>query len=307
MSGIEEARTSTDRGSTSTNPPFTIQISTKATPIRVLRTQNQLSLHRIPMHVSKLFTSCLTAGDGPQACGGRDIGDAEPLIAGYAEKRVSRNELNLEPTVGGLLSGERQRRLCHVDAQNRQSQRGDVKSVLAGPARLEKLLRTEDIRASVLRASTPTHKREAWYREQLKRGIDVAICHPKLVETGLDQLEFPTILFHETGYSLHTLRQASRRSWCIGQRRPVDVKFFAYIGTMQEVCLRLMGKKLLVALAMEGKFASEAAGDQAMPVREPSRGKKRQVGSRADGNENERLPVGEAGSGRAIRIHGMDA
>ncbi len=35
------------------------------------------------------------------------------------------------------------------------------------------------------------------------------------------------------------------------------MKFFAYKGTMQEVCLRLMGKKLLVALAMEGKFASE--------------------------------------------------
>ena len=63
--------------------------------------------------------------------------------------------------------------------------------------------------------------------------------------------------FHETGYSLHTLRQASRRSWRIGQRRPVEVKFFAYKDTMQEVCLRLMGRKLLVALAMEGKFASE--------------------------------------------------
>jgi hypothetical protein len=37
----------------------------------------------------------------------------------------------------------------------------------------------------------------------------------------------------------------------------VEVKFFAYRGTMQEVCLRLMGKKLLVALAMEGKFTSE--------------------------------------------------
>jgi hypothetical protein len=91
----------------------------------------------------------------------------------------------------------------------------------------------------------------------LRRGIDVAICHPKIVETGLDLLDFPTILFHETGYSLHTLRQASRRSWRIGQRRPVEVKFFAYKGTMQEVCLRLMGKKLLVALAMEGKFTSE--------------------------------------------------
>ena len=91
----------------------------------------------------------------------------------------------------------------------------------------------------------------------MRRGIDVAICHPKIVETGLDLLDFPTILFHETGYSLHTLRQSSRRSWRIGQRRPVEVKFFAYKGTMQEVCLRLMGKKLLVALAMEGKFASE--------------------------------------------------
>jgi hypothetical protein len=124
-------------------------------------------------------------------------------------------------------------------------------------ARLEHLLRLEGIRVGVLRASTPTHRREAWYREQLRRGIDVAICHPKIVETGLDLLDFPTILFHETGYSLHTLRQASRRSWRIGQRRPVEVKFFAYKDTMQEVCLRLMGKKLLVALAMEGKFASD--------------------------------------------------
>jgi hypothetical protein len=77
------------------------------------------------------------------------------------------------------------------------------------------------------------------------------------VETGLDILEFPVILFHETGYSLHTLRQASRRSWRIGQKRNVEIKFFAYQKTMQEICIRLMGNKLLVALAMEGKFASE--------------------------------------------------
>jgi hypothetical protein len=68
---------------------------------------------------------------------------------------------------------------------------------------------------------------------------------------------FPTILFYESGYSLDTLRQASRRSWRIGQRRPVRVKFLCYEGTMQTSCLRLMGKKLLVALTMEGKFAGE--------------------------------------------------
>ncbi|HYW40049.1 MAG TPA: hypothetical protein VE957_18205 [Terriglobales bacterium] len=73
----------------------------------------------------------------------------------------------------------------------------------------------------------------------------------------LDLLDFPTMIFYESGYSLHTLRQASRRSWRIGQRRPVRVKFLCSEGTMQTSCLRLMGKKLLVALTMEGKFAGE--------------------------------------------------
>ena len=124
-------------------------------------------------------------------------------------------------------------------------------------ARLRRILDNEGIRTAVLRASVDTSKREAWYARQVKDGIQVVICHPKLVETGLDLLDFPTILFYESGYSLHTLRQASRRSWRIGQSRPVRVKFLCYEGTMQTSCLRLMGKKLLVALTMEGKFAGE--------------------------------------------------
>jgi len=124
-------------------------------------------------------------------------------------------------------------------------------------ARLQRILSNEGIRTAVLRSSVDTSKREAWYARQIKEGVQVVISHPKLVETGLDLLDFPTIIFYESGYSLHTLRQASRRSWRIGQRRPVRVKFLCYEGTMQTACLRLMGKKLLVALTMEGKFAGE--------------------------------------------------
>jgi hypothetical protein len=58
------------------------------------------------------------------------------------------------------------------------------------------------------------------------------------------------------------LRQASRRSWRIGQKEPVRVAFFTYSDTAQESCLRLMGKKLMVSLAMEGKLHAE--GLQAM-------------------------------------------
>jgi hypothetical protein len=77
------------------------------------------------------------------------------------------------------------------------------------------------------------------------------------VETGLDLLSFPTIYFYETGYSTYTLRQASRRSWRIGQRRDVRVKFFSYANTMQSNCIRLMGRKVLVSMMMEGKFSGE--------------------------------------------------
>ena len=124
-------------------------------------------------------------------------------------------------------------------------------------ARLRQILTDEGIRTTVLKANVDTSKREAWYARQVRAGVQVVISHPRLVETGLDLLDFPTIIFYESGYSLHTLRQASRRSWRIGQAQPVRVKFLCYEGTMQGACLRLMGRKLLVALSMEGKFAGE--------------------------------------------------
>ncbi len=131
--------------------------------------------------------------------------------------------------------------------------------------RIEKVLVRAGIRTAIMEATLPTEKREAWYEAQVAKGTQVVVCHPRLVETGLDLLSFPTLIFYETGYSLHTLRQASRRSWRIGQKLPVVVKFIYYKDTMQERCLKLMGKKMLVALAMEGKFSGEglqAMGDE---------------------------------------------
>jgi hypothetical protein len=89
--------------------------------------------------------------------------------------------------------------------------------------RLRDIFSKEGICAEVLSADVPPEQREAWYERRLKGGMQVCICHPKLVQTGLDLLEFPTILFYETGYSTYVLRQASRRSWRIGQKQPVRV------------------------------------------------------------------------------------
>jgi len=151
--------------------------------------------------------------------------------------------------------------VADIGEELRQGRRCQVYATFTGEKdvtlRLESVLRQAGFQVAVLRSSVATDKREEWYERQLKAGVEVVICHPKLVETGLDLLAFSTLYFYETGYSLHTLRQASRRSWRIGQRHPVRVKFVTYTGTMQETCLRLLGKKMLVALMMEGKFSGE--------------------------------------------------
>ena len=156
-----------------------------------------------------------------------------------------------------IVQGELQaRRRCHLYAV--YTQKRDV------TRRLESILAREGIRVAVLTASVPTEKREAWIEKKLQEGVQVTISHPKIIETGLDLLSHPTLIFCESGYSLHTLRQASRRSWRIGQRQPVRVFYLHYEDTVQTACLRLMVKKLLVSLAMEGKFSGEglqALGD----------------------------------------------
>jgi len=111
---------------------------------------------------------------------------------------------------------------------------------------------------AILTTEVPPEAREAWYERQLRAGVQAVVCHPKLVQTGLDLIEFPTILFYQTGYSIFVLRQASRRSWRIGQRLPVKVKFRSLRSHhARDLSAGSWEKKLLVSLAMEGKFSSE--------------------------------------------------
>jgi len=128
--------------------------------------------------------------------------------------------------------------------------------------RLERLLQQAGLRVGVLRSSVAPARREEWIARHAP-SFDVVISHPRLVETGLDLFDkqgrhnFPTLCFYETGYNLFTLRQASRRSWRIGQTEPCRIVYFHYEGTMQERALALMGRKLTAAQALEGTFSSE--------------------------------------------------
>jgi len=92
-------------------------------------------------------------------------------------------------------------------------------------------------------------------------GMDVLMTNPKKVEVGMDLLEFPSIIFYQIPMSTYTLRQASRRSWRIPQKKPVRVYFFTYLGTMQTRLMQLMASKLTSILAKKVTHIEITGGD----------------------------------------------
>ena len=119
-------------------------------------------------------------------------------------------------------------------------------------SRLKRVLEQAGLKVAVLRSTVDTGRREDWIADQVEKGIDVLITNPELVKTGLDLLDFPTIVFMQTGWNVYTLQQAARRSWRIGQRQPVKVLFLGYAGTSQMSCLKLMATKIAVAQSTSG-------------------------------------------------------
>ena len=124
--------------------------------------------------------------------------------------------------------------------------------------RMDDMLTRHGFRVAVMKAdAVAPERREAWVADRVKQGIDVMICHPRLVQTGLDLIDFPTLIWYETDYSVYVMRQASRRSWRIGQTRPVKVVFMSYKNTLQADALKLVAKKLQSSLAVEGELPED--------------------------------------------------
>ncbi len=124
--------------------------------------------------------------------------------------------------------------------------------------RMEEILTRHGFRVAVMKAdAVAPEKREAWVADRVEQGIDVMVCHPRLVQTGLDLIDFPTLVWFETDYSVYVSRQASRRSWRIGQTLPVKVVYMSYRNTLQADALKLVAKKLQSSLAVEGELPED--------------------------------------------------
>ena len=117
--------------------------------------------------------------------------------------------------------------------------------------RVQMPLQANGLRVSILGGNVDPRKREEWIAKRVNT-IDALICNPRLVETGLDLVQFSSVVFFEIEYSLYTLWQSVRRVWRLGQTQPVKAIFSVYSTAMEATALALMGRKMKAAQLVYG-------------------------------------------------------
>lgn len=98
--------------------------------------------------------------------------------------------------------------------------------------------------------------REQWLREQVAAGVDVLICNPKLVQVGLDLIDFPSIAYESIPSSTPDFRQSAKRAHRPGQTQACDTTVFVY-PTMERRLFKLMTLKMKISLMIEGSLPGE--------------------------------------------------
>ena len=107
----------------------------------------------------------------------------------------------------------------------------------------------------------PTTSRCADVAEVVRPDLPRVLCNQPFATirtyTAAAVAGWDAVHTHRIDYSVYVMRQASRRSWRIGQTRPVKVVFMSYKNTLQADALKLVAKKLQSSVAVEGDLPED--------------------------------------------------
>lgn len=120
--------------------------------------------------------------------------------------------------------------------------------------RIEKVVSDAGFNVIQLKSKVPTTKREEWIEKKHQEGYDVIITNPKIVQTGLDIIQFPTIYFYNYDFDVKVIRQAEKRPWRPNQTNECRIYYSYYTRTIQQKAIQLIAKKKSASLALEGVF-----------------------------------------------------
>ena len=121
--------------------------------------------------------------------------------------------------------------------------------------RLESLIRQHVAGAVpyVLKNTVTAERRERVIEAQIAAGVNVVICNPELVKTGLDLIYFPTLIFYEVTFNLGTMMQAAARSYRLNQTHTHCRTHYLFAQhTMEHTAVQLMSRKQRAAKLLTG-------------------------------------------------------
>lgn len=122
--------------------------------------------------------------------------------------------------------------------------------------KMQRLARTEHatlLKIAILRSTTVSPSaRGAWFAERERDGTNVVLCHPGLVETGMNLIAWPEIVFAEPTYSLYRAMQARKRALRPTQTKACNVTWLGYHQTMIAQALDIIGSKATAATLLNG-------------------------------------------------------
>jgi hypothetical protein len=108
------------------------------------------------------------------------------------------------------------------------------------------------LKVATLRSSVARGERGLWFKEREREGVNIVLCHPKLVKTGLNLIQWPSIVVLEPNYSLEVVAQFIRRSFRPTQTKGVKVRFVCYEGAMSERAIELVAQKMGTLAMLNG-------------------------------------------------------
>jgi superfamily II DNA or RNA helicase len=165
-------------------------------------------------------------------------------LPSYGEDRIYAKEQALINLVREELA---QNRPCVIYV--RQTDTRDIQP------RIEALIRQHIPTAKpfILKNTVEAERREAVIEKEIASGTNVLITNPILVQTGLDLIHFPTLVFYEITFNLSTMMQAAARSYRLNQTHEhCKVVYLFYQATMEHTAVQLMSRKQRAAKLLTG-------------------------------------------------------
>lgn len=131
----------------------------------------------------------------------------------------------------------------------------DTRSILE---KLHGLLEKAGAKPFILKSQTPPLERHDFIKRHVDGGYNVMIANPKVVQEGVNLIDFTNIIYYDVDTSVTVMVQSSRRTYRLSQKSPlVKIMYLAYNNTKQIERVYTIAKRSAAMRAFQGSVSTD--------------------------------------------------